>query len=186
MRPTRIRDKKMKKIYLSVVVVMIAILCNSCVSLNIIPQATNSAGAVAFGELNLNRSEYLVYNTITETATIIFDAGLNKNKIYEANKEFSYEVSYDKAGKLIISDIEGVVKLGTFYHTASNEFDPTNAGEIARKLAIFRLNNSAKEAGADYIIEPIVSVNISKTGKSEITYTATATAKLVRIKKTDD
>lgn len=176
----------MKKIYLSVVVVMTAILCSSCVSLNIIPQATNSAGAVAFGELNLNRSEYLVYNTITETASVILDVRIAKYKIYEANKEFSYELSYNKAGNLIINDIDGVVRLGTFYHIASNEFDPTNAGEIARKLAIFRLNNSAKEAGADYIIEPIVSVNISKTGRSEITYTATATAKLVRIKKTDD
>lgn len=176
----------MKKFYLSVVVVMTSILCSSCVSLSIIPQATNSAGAVAFGELNLNRSEYLVYNSVTETATVIFDKGFSKTKIYEVNKEFSYELSYDKTGKLIVDDIDGVVMLGSFYNMASNEFDPTNAGEIARKLAIFRLNNSAKEAGADYIIEPIVSVNISKTGKSEITYTATATAKLVRIKKTDD
>ena len=86
----------MKKFYLSVVVVMTAILCSSCVSLSIIPQATNSAGAVAFGELNLNRSEYLVYNSVTETATVIFDKGFSKTKIYEVNKEFSYELSYDK------------------------------------------------------------------------------------------
>ncbi len=165
---------------------MTIILCSSCVSLSIVPRATNSAGSVAFGELNLNRSEYLVFNTITETATVIFDAGFSKSEIREANKEFSYEVSYDKTGKLVISDIEGVVKLGTFYHSASTEWDPTDAGDIARRLAIFRLNNSAKEAGADYIIEPIVSVNISQSGRSEITYTATATAKLVKIKKTDD
>ncbi len=177
----------MKKVYLSVFFLMTVVLCSSCKSWSIIPQATNSAGAVAFGELNLNRSEYLVYKTISETASVSLKERGGKWEIKEVNGEFSYEFSFDsKAGQIVFDDIEGVVKLGYTYNSGSAMFDMTNAGEIARRLAIFRLNNSAKEAGADYVIEPIVSVDINQTGRREITYTATASAKLVKIKKTDD
>lgn len=175
----------MKRVFLSVMILVSVILLSSCRSLTFIPQATNSAGSVAFGELNLNRSEYLVYNTISETATITYDVW--DNKVKEINNEFSYEFGYDKkTGQLVIEDVQGVVKLGSLSNSASNAFDPTNVGDITRRLAIFRLNNSAKEAGADYIIEPIVSMDIRQSGRSTLTYTATATAKLVKIKKTDD
>lgn len=160
------------------------ILFSSCYSSNFLPQATNSAGSVAFGELNLNRSEYLVYNTISETATVLYN--VDDNEVWEKNNEFSYKFDYDKVGKVELHDVEGVLRLGFLSNVASNTYDPTNVGDITRRLAIFRLNNSAKEAGADYIIEPIVSMDIKQSGKHEITYTATATAKLVKIKKVDD
>ena len=174
----------MKKFFLSVVILSSVIILSSCYSSHFLPQATNSAGSVAFGELNLNRSEYLVYNTITETASVVYD--VDDNKVREINNEFSYEFEYDKTGKLVLDDVEGVLRLGSLSNAASNTYDPTNVGDITRRLAIFRLNNSAKEAGADYIIEPIVSMDIKQSGKHEITYTATASAKLVKIKKTDD
>lgn len=174
----------MKKFFLSVVILSSVIILSSCYSSHFLPQATNSAGSVAFGELNLNRSEYLVYNTITETASVVYD--VDDNKVREINNEFSYEFEYDKTGKLVLDDVEGVLRLGSLSNAASNTYDPTNVGDITRRLAIFRLNNSAKEAGADYIIEPIVSMDIKQSGRHEITYTATASAKLVKIKKTDD
>lgn len=174
----------MKKVFLSVIILGSIILLSSCYSSHFLPQATNSAGSVAFGELNLNRSEYLVYNTITETASVVYD--VDDNKVREINNEFSYEFGYDKTGNIVLDDVEGVLRLGSLSNAASNTYNPTNVGDITRRLAIFRLNNSAKEAGADYIIEPIVSMDIKQSGKREITYTATATAKLVKIKKTDD
>lgn len=172
----------MKKVFLSVIILSTVILCCSCYSSNFLPQATNSAGSVTFGELNLNRSEYLIFNTITETATVKYDV----NEVQEINNEFRYKFGYDKTGKVEISDVEGVLRLGSLSNSASNSYDPTNVGDITRRLAIFRLNNSAKEAGADYIIEPVVSMDIKQTGKHEFTFTATATAKLVKIKKADN
>ena len=174
----------MKKVLLSVIVLSTVILLCSCYSSNFLPQATNSAGSVAFGELNLNRSEYLVYNTISETATVIYD--VDDREVREENNEFRYEFGYDKSGNVVYDDVEGVLRLGSLSNAATNTYDPTNVGDITRRLAIFRLNNSAKEAGADYIIEPIVSMDIKQTGRHELTFTATATAKLVKIKKVDD
>ncbi|MBQ6070337.1 MAG: hypothetical protein IJK85_01140 [Bacteroidales bacterium] len=174
----------MKKIFLSVIILASVILLSSCYSSNFLPQATNSAGSVAFGELNLNRNEYLVFKTISESATVIYN--VKDNEVKEKNNEFSYEFGYDKTGKVVLNDVDGVIRLGSLSNMASNYYDPTNVGDITRRLAIFRLNNSAKEAGADYIIEPIVSMDIKETGRNEVTFTATATAKLVRIKKTDD
>lgn len=174
----------MKKVFLSAIILASVILLCSCYSSNFLPQATNSAGSVAFGELNLNRNEYLVYNTISETATVIYNA--RDNEVREANKEFQYEFEYDKVGNVVLNDVDGVIRLGSLSNMASNAYDPTKVGDITRRVAIFRLNNSAKEAGADYIIEPIVSMDIKETGRNEFTFTATATAKLVKIKKTDD
>ena len=174
----------MKKTFLSGIFAIIVILLCSCYSSNFLPQATNSAGSVAFGELNLNRSEYLIYNTITETATVSYD--VEDNKVTEINNEFSYKFEYDKTGKIVLDDVKGVLRLGSLSNFASNAYDPTEVGDITRRLAIFRLNNSAKEAGADYIIEPIVSMDIKESGRHTFTFTATASAKLVKIKKTDD
>ena len=153
----------MKKFFLYTVIMATALLVNSCASLEFIPRATNSAGTVGFGELHLNRSEYVIFNTISESACVIFD--YSDNEVKEVNGEFAYTFSYSKTGKILLDDIEGVVRLGSLYNVASNYFDPTDVGDIARRLAIFRLNNSAKEAGADYIIEPVVSMEITQTDR---------------------
>lgn len=175
----------MEKKLLYVIICVATIIASSCKSLEIIPNATNSAGAVSFYDLRLERSEYLILNTVTEIATVVYD--LKDNKIQEKNGEFRYTFEYDKKSRQIkYNDIEGVVMLGSLNNVASNVFDPTNAADIAKRLAIFRLNNSAAEAGADFVIEPLVSMSIKQTGKNEVTYTATATAKLVKIKKVDD
>ena len=60
---------------------------------------------------------------------------------------------------------------------------PPHPHWIVRRLAIYRLINAAKVAGADGVIEPIISTNVAQGRRSrDIVYKTTVSAKLVKIK----
>lgn len=176
-----------KKLSVIAVVVFCAIAMSSCRSaLSVIPQATNTIATVSFGDLDLQRKDYIVLNTISAEATLTAHFTDATVKVDDPSEEFSLTWEKDKkTGEWSPSKIKGIVRLGYL----SNDYDeelfniPPYPHWIVRRLAIYRLINAAKIAGGDGVIEPVISTNVEQ-GRSnrDIVYKTTVSAKLVKIK----
>ena len=158
----------MRKIYflLSIVVCLSLSSCFKFSTAPIVtppPIATNTINAVDFSELNLDRSDYKILNTI-EVSSIVTDSYNNKGQKTISNDSgftMTTVVNYDKkTGQTTISyETEGVIRAG-FLSNDYSDFDFTSAEAIARLTAIDRLISMAKEMGGDAVIDPIISTNV--------------------------
>jgi len=182
-----------KKLFIPLVAACV-ISMTSCRSY-VVPQSINTTAKVAFADLNLERNDYVVLNTISAEASVVAKYSKNKMIITDASNEFSatWKKGVYFAGRmrrvgwiLDMKKLRGIVRLGYLSNDYDNidPFDlPHSAHDICRNLAIYRLINAQKIAGGDAIIEPVISTNVER-GKSynEIVYKTTITAKLVKIK----
>ena len=149
----------------------------------IIPKAISSVNTVSFQELNLERNDYEILNTITAEASVLRHESQSGKKIeiQEANSEFILSYEQDKIGSWSCKH-SGIVKLG--YLANDYSYEPNDllyAENVARRLAIYRLINLSQELGADGIIEPTISIAVEQQGR-EIIYKATVVAKIVKLK----
>lgn len=179
----------MRKIKLSIIATfaIFAIVMSSCKTpLSVIPQAINTVNSVTLSELNLERKDYIVLNTISAEATIYAQFSDAKVKVDDPNDEFSLSWKKDvKSGDWAPDKIKGIVRLGYLDNDYKNEL--FNIGPyphwIVRRLAIYRLINAVKVSGGDGVIEPIISTNVEQGGRrNSIVYKTTVSAKLVKIK----
>ncbi len=186
--------KRLTRLFNLSIVLVLALLMSSCISKKslVIPTAVSSINdPISLKNLNLTKDQYQIINTETAEASVEYEeAGLGigkKIKITEANNEYTlifkpnesvvggYEIKYD-----------GIVKVGYLYHDQNNirdigEYYKPDPSWFATGLAIYRLINSVQEQGADGIIEPVITMKVGEKGKKVI-YTATISAKLVKIK----
>lgn len=147
----------------------------------VIPRAVNTINPASLKELNLERNNYEILNTITAEATITYRQKSSGYKIAGENEEFSIE--YQK-GKTNMWDCKfsGILRFGYF----SNDYHYDSAAmlhpeEVARGLAIYRAINLAQQYGADAVVEPTIATNVEQVGK-DIVFKSTVTAKLIKIK----
>ena len=176
-----------KKLSVIAVVVLCTIAMSSCRSaLSVIPQATNTIAPISFGDLDLQRKDYIILNTISAEATLTAHFSDGTVKVDDPSGEFSLTWEKDKkTGEWSTDRIKGIVRLGYL----SNDYDeelfniPPYPHWIVRRLAIYRLINAAKIAGGDGVIEPVISTNVEQ-GRSnrDIVYKTTVSAKLIKIK----
>jgi hypothetical protein len=157
----------------------------------------NTINTIRWSGISLDRSEYVVLDRITATATVTYDATYKrKPKIIGENEEFVITV---KPTGPIITD--GICKLG--YLTADVGVTsqpvtglfkrnrgvvtliPSDPEIVARQLAVYRLITEAKAIGADALIEPIISSDVAATRKTINVIKTTVSAKAVSI-KTDE
>lgn len=166
---------------------IIAIAMTSCRSaLSVIPQATNTVASVSFADLDLQRKDYIIVNTITVEATITAHFSDLSVKVEDPDGEFSLTWNKNnKTGEWEPNSIKGLVCLGYL----SNDYDdelfniPPYPHWIVRRLAIYRLINAAKVAGGDGVIEPVISTNVEQGKYSRnVVYRTTVSAKLIKIK----
>lgn len=167
-------------------IAIVAIAMSSCRSsaLSVIPQATNTINSVTLKELNLERKDYIILNTVSAEATITAHFLDDEVIVEDPSGEFS--LSWKKDDGVWSSDnIKGIVRLGYLSNDYENELFEIGPYPhwIVRRLAIYRLINAAKIAGGDGVIEPVISTNVEQ-GKSrnDIVYKTTVSAKLVKIK----
>lgn len=162
---------------------LLALICSvvfvSC-STKILPTATSSVNSVRLDELNLNREDYKVLKTVTTDATIHYKDILGTVTINDENDEFS--VTYKKKWRkgTILSSYNGFFKMG-FLSNDIGEIRYDDPFEFARRLAIYRIINLAKIEGADGVIEPVISTDVTKDGLTT-KITTTVSAKLVVLK----
>lgn len=166
---------------------ILAIAMTSCRSaLSVIPQATNTVASISFNDLDLQRTDYIIVNTVTAEASLTAHFSDFSVKVEDPDGEFSLTWNKNnKTGEWEPNSIKGLVCLGYL----SNDYDdelfniPPYPHWIVRRLAIYRLINAAKIAGGDGVIEPVISTNVEQ-GKSsrEIIYKTTVSAKIIKIK----
>ena len=175
-------------------VLMLTLLMTSCFSKKslVIPTAKSSiTDPIALRSLNFTKDSYQILNTETVEASVEYEEvgiGMNKKiKISEANNEYTLIFKQNEA---VVGGYEikysGIVKLGYLYQYQDNidhlgEYYQPDPSFFAKGLAAYRLINSVQDQGADGIIEPIVTIKVGEKGKKVI-YTATITAKLIKIK----
>lgn len=152
----------------------------SCGTQVIVPKALNTVNSVSLDELNLERKDYDILNTITAEAVVIYRERGSKIEIIDQNNEFSLSYTKSKTGWRL--EHSGILKLGYLSNDYRGEIvNIIQPEEVVRRLAMYRLINVAKTNGADGIIEPIVSTNVEQSGKDDILYKTTVEAKIIKL-----
>ncbi|MDE6012988.1 MAG: hypothetical protein K2G91_09695 [Prevotella sp.] len=177
-----------KKIILASAILAAVTLMTSCGGQKnlIIPRAVSSADAISVGALNLQKGDYDILNTVTETASVTATYSKASLKLTGGNGDFSYLFKFDTSNGWTLTSFHGTATFGYLLQDASyNAEDLPSAEEFARRVAIARLIEAVKDYGADGVLEPIVTTRASNTGKNAVEYQATVTAKIVKIHTTN-
>ncbi|MDE6278719.1 MAG: hypothetical protein K2M05_01965 [Paramuribaculum sp.] len=150
----------------------------------IIPHSVSSASAVTVDNLNLSKGDYEVLNSITETASVLCEYKGNQIKISGDSGAFAYIFTLSKFG-WVLSNFTGAASLGYFTSDLMNQNTSIpDAEEFARRVAMARIINAAKDYKADGVVEPIVTSRANNVGKNKIEYVSTVSAKLISINTT--
>lgn len=166
------------------VVVIAAALAVSCgTTRQIVPMAVNTVKSVGFDEMNLQRADYEIINTLTQTAVIHCRMTSKEMIIRDQEGEFELPFERNKLGQMTLNirKMQGFAKLGFLSNDYALGTDWCTPENIARRLAVYRLINQAQEYGADGVIEPVISTNMEQSGKAVI-FKTTVTAKAIRLK----
>lgn len=179
-----------KSVYLILILAVSSCLfLNSCSTTAVIARSTVDVATLE--ELNLERNNYEVIETITVSATVTYDA--KKRKSTAENYEFV--VKYNKltgmnvleSGMLrfgylsqdVLSDTQ--VRKGLFAKARYTANIPEDPEVLARRWATYKLIAEAKAKGADALIVPVRSTDIKSGGKKISVIKTTVSAKAVRI-----
>lgn len=181
----------MKKLaFLSLILVSSCCLfLNSCSTTAVI--ARNTVDVATLEELNLERKDYEVIETITVTAKVNYHA--KQRRSIAENNEFV--VKYKKMKGMNILE-SGMLRFGYlsqdvisntriqkrgFSRAKYTAYIPEDPEVLARRWATYKLISEAKAKGADALIVPVRSTDIQSGGKNISIIKTTVSAKAVRI-----
>lgn len=175
----------MRKLFMFLTTVAVAFLVTSCSIMrskpvSLIPKAINTVNSVSLQELNLRHgTDYKVMKEVKASAVVSYRVSGKTTIIQEENNEFTLRFTPDKDGNVVIT-CDGVVRYGFLNNDYTTVQLSDSPEYVARNLAIYRLINAVKAAGADGVIEPLISSSIEQKGRDIIIKTV-AQAKLVRL-----
>ena len=139
-------------------------------------------------DLNFDREDYEVLNTITAEATVVSrEISKSKREISDINGEFSVrwkraKLSTCRGPVWFCKNFEGILRTGALDNLPAQTADHSDPSDMALRLALYRLINQAQQQGADAIIEPAYTIGVEQTGIRQVVYKTTVTAKIVKIK----
>lgn len=173
----------MKKI---IPVVITAIFLVSCKTSEFIPQAVNTINSVALGDLNLERKDYEVLNTLTAEASITYVENYTGDRIVIKETGDEFTLAWVKDRKTGWScRVQGVPKFGYLsndYYGMHRALDGPHPEDVVRQLAIYRIISMGQQQGADGFVEPTVSTNVMPAGNRSAVLKTIVTAKIVKLK----
>lgn len=178
----------MKKSFIYLVI-LASVFFTSCSPLAIVPTAVNTVNSVRLSELNLEREDYKILNTITAEASVVYSRFGKTVTIEDENGDFSitFKRRFSISREGIISfwqckSFKGVARYGFLDNDYGkvNNYSDISPENIARRIAIYRLINACKVAGGDGVIEPVVSTNVGQQ-RRDIVFKTTVTAKVIKI-----
>ncbi len=153
----------------------------------VIPHSVSSASAVTVENLNLNKGDYQVLNTITETASVLCEYKGKEIRISGDSGAFYYIFRQSGiGGGWTLHKFKGAASLGYFTSDLVNNSSQLlpDAEEFARRVAMARIIKAAKDYKADGVVEPVVISSANNVGKNKIEYISTVSAKLISIQTT--
>lgn len=168
--------------------VALAFLLQSCgggTKYLVVPHSVSTASSVSVNDLGLEKGQYDVLNSITETASVICEYKGSEIKITSGDGDFQYVFVLGKEG-WTLKKCSGAASLGYFSSDyQSKETSVPNGEEFARRVAMARIIRAAKDYQADGVVEPVVISHVSNLGGNKIEISSTVTAKLIVIKSTN-
>ena len=154
-----------------------------------IPRAVNTISTASLQDLNLVRSDYEIFQTVTAEASIRYWQNNQGTAIEMTCPDEDFGLYYAQNKKKKKGEtgwtckFRGVLKLGYLKNDYLGEnTDIVQPEELVRRLAMYRIINAAKEYGADGVIEPIISTNVEQVGREEVLFRTTVSAKLIKLK----
>lgn len=149
----------------------------------VIPRVVSTIGTATFEDLNLQRNDYEIINTVTTEATVSFETNKSGTKIIISGVDDDFQLEYTKDKKEgWMCKYTGILKYGyiqnNFPETKVNFVSPE---EIVYRLAVYRLVSQMKSAGGDGLVAPSVVTRIEQQGNM-VYFHATAEAKAVKLK----
>ena len=177
--------KKTNKILaiLAGVVMMALSSCNGTKNL-VVPHGVNTADAIPASALNLQKGQYDILQTISESASVTAQYKGTSLTIKSGDGAFAYYFTFDNKTGWTLKSFSGTATLGYYLTEESTVGDMPQAEEFARRVAIAKLIEQVKDYGGDGILEPIITTRVSNAGDKTVEYQATATAKIVKIHST--
>lgn len=158
--------------------------CGSHKSL-IVPHAVSTVNSIPTAALNLQKGDYEILNTVTETASITAKYAGWQLKITSGDGDFSYTFRFDKKTGWNLHSFSDTANFGYLMTDMNQTIEMPDAEEFARRVAIARLIDSVKDYGADGVLEPIVTTRANNSGRNTVEYTAIVSAKIIKIHPTD-
>lgn len=175
----------MKKLFVALVCAFGFASCG--VQTQLIPESVNTINRAQLSDLNLDREDYEVLNALTADATVVRrDISDTKREISDINGEFTVKWEKIKGVRKtpvwVCKDFQGILHTGALCDLPAQTADHADPLDMAQRLALYRLINQAQQEGADAILEPSYTVALEQTGRREVVYKATVTAKIIKIK----
>ncbi len=169
--------------FLTAVTVLALTACNGVRNL-VVPHAVSSADAIPAAALNLQKGDYDILASVTETASVTAKYSGSSLDIASGDGDFAYKFGFDKKTGWTLRSFKGTANFGYLQTDAGGIAEMPEAEEFARRVAIARLIETVKDYGADGVLEPIVTTRVSNAGNNKVEYQASATAKIVKIHPT--
>lgn len=152
---------------------------------SIIPRAVSTMNTVNVADLNFNRDDYEIFNTVTAEATVNYRANKTNTHIEISGDGDDFTLVYKfnmKSGWTChYSGMMRAGYLGSDYALSDHTDVMVQPIDVVRRLATYRAIELAQQYGADAIVEPIVTSDYRQQG-SIIVFHATVNAKLLKLK----
>lgn len=161
-----------------------ALFFTSCGSSNkalIVPYAVSTVETVPVEALNLQKGDYSILSSVTETASVRAVYRKDELKITSGDGDFAYTFVYKKDEGWSLKSFSGAATFGYLVSAVDSSQELPQAEEFARKVATAKIIEHVKDYGADGVIEPVVTMRASNVSKNEVEYQATVTARLFKI-----
>lgn len=153
--------------------------------------ARNTVDVASLEELNLERDDYEIIDVITASATVNFNA----KKMRSTGENYEFVLQYKNFKGINVLE-SGMLRFGYLSQDVISNTNvekrllrkgkyvsiiPVDPEILARRWATYRLIAEAKAKGADALIVPVRSTDISSGGKKISIIKTTVTAKAVRL-----
>lgn len=151
----------------------------------IVPHSVSNASAIGIQGLNLQKGGYEILAPVSESASVTVEYRGNKMVIKSGEGDFSYTFCFDKKAGWYLDTFQGIAPFGYLMSDITEgDVELPKGEEFARRVAVAKLIDAIKDYSGDGALEPIITTRASNVGNKKVEYSATATAKIVKIKPT--
>lgn len=175
-----------RNLFLAAVTLLMTVMFTSCKSEKslIVPRSVSTVSAIPMAGLNLAKGDYEILNTVTETAGITAKYDGYTIKIQSTDGDFAYTFRLDGGKGWTLASFKGTASFGYLMTDMNEHVDMPDAEEFARRVAISRLIDQVKDYGGDGVLEPVTTCHANNVDNKTVEYTATVSAKIVKIHPT--
>lgn len=166
------------------IILILATSCSGSKNL-VVPHAVSIAQSIPVSALNLEKNEYQILKTITETSSVTVEYHGSSIRIKSGDGDFQYIFEYDSKNGWSLNKFSGIATFGYLASDSNNHVDIPDAEEFARRVAVAKIIEQVKDYNADGVIDPVVTTQAFNSGNRTVEYKAIVTARIFKLKTND-